>query len=345
MTTSSRRLNSRDLARLAGVSQSTVSRVLTDHPRVTPQTREKVLKVLHELDYTPNRLARAMKTGKTDTIGVFMSRLTSPFHASLLEALNRHLASAGLETVLWNLEHDGQEAAEQVVRRRLVDGLLVTSATFESQPVRHAVAAGIPTVLVHRGLDNLPCDQVVGDNRTGAWDLGHYLCANGHTKIGLVTSHITVTTARDREEGFRDALAEQRVSIPRQYLHRGSYHHSEGHAAATKMLHLPDPPTAIFAITDILAFGVLDAARSCGVAVPQDLWVAGFDNVDMAAWEAFDLTSVDQPADDLAREAVQLLRRRIADPDAKPVTKTFPCPLAIRGSTAHTPFTPSNQWR
>lgn len=342
MRASRRGPNSRDLARLAGVSQATVSRVLTDHPGVSPETREKVLKVLYEHNFTPNRLARAMKTGKTNTIGVFMSRLTSPFHASLLEALNRHLAAAGLETVLWNIEHDGQEAAEQVIRRRLVDGLLFTSAAFDSQPVKQAVAAGIPSVLVHRGLDNLRCDQVIGDNWTGAWNLGNYFCAAGHTRIGFVTSRISHMIVRDREEGFRAALAEHGVSIPRKCLHRGSYQHDEVRDAARRMLRHPDPPTAIFALTDLLAFGVLDAARSCGVAVPQELWVAGFNNVEMASWEAFDLTTVEQPADDFAREAVQLLRRRIADPDAEPVTKTFPCSLAIRGSTGHTPFTPSN---
>lgn len=337
MTRPERARTSRDLARLAGVSQSTVSRVLTNNPRVHAETRAKVLKVLEEMDYTPNALARAMKTGRTDAVGVFMSRVTSPFHSTLLDLIGRRLAASGLQMVLWNVEHDADETMSQVIRQRVVDGFVFTSATFESHLHTVALASHVPTVLLHRGIDDLDCDQVVGDNRQGAFDLGTYLVRAGHTQIGLVTSPLSVSTARDRDQGFRAALERAGVAMPARNVVTGSFSHRDGHAAARALLQRKNPPTAIFAITDMLAFGVLDGARSLGVRVPDDLWVAGFDNTDMASWESFDLTSVDQPVQAIVDTGIDLLRQRIADPAREPTVTRLPCSLVVRGSTGHTP--------
>ncbi len=330
-------LTSRDLARLAGVSQSTVSRVLTNSPRVNAETRAKVLKVLQEMNYTPNALARAMKTGRTDTIGVFMSRITSPFHSLLLDVIGRSLSSVGLHMILWNIEHDPAETVSQVIHQRLVDGFVFTSAAFGSSLHTMALESGTPTVLLHRGIDGAGCDQVVGDNWQGAFDLGSYLVRAGHTRIGLVTSPHTVSTARDRELGFRAALAEAGVRLPDRYVVTGSFTHAEGHNAARRLLAGKNPPTAIFAITDVLAFGLLDGARALGVGVPDDLWVAGFDNTEMASWESFDLTSVNQPVQAIVDTGIALLRRRIDDPAAEPIVRRLPCEVVVRGSTGHTP--------
>lgn len=326
-------LTSRDLARLAGVSQSTVSRVLTNHPRVSEETRARVLKVLEEQNFIANSIARAMKTGRTESIGVFMSRLTSPFHSWLLDAIGRKLASRGLQMIVWNLEHDPQEMAAHVIRRRLVDGFIFTSAAFDSRPDKVAVNSGVPTVLVHRGLDDLRCDQVVGDNRTGAWELGEYLVQSGHSRIGLITSPHTVSTARDREEGFRAALEAAGVRLPAPYVVRGSFDHRDGHAGVRQLMALKTPPTAVFCITDILALGAVDGARSLGLRIPDDLSIAGFDNIAMASWESYDLTTVDQPIEALADTGVQLLVERIHDPSRQPTVTKLPCRLVIRGST------------
>jgi LacI family transcriptional regulator len=327
---------SRDLARLAGVSQATVSRVLTNSPRVSPDTRARVLQVLAEANYTPNALARAMKTGRTDTIGVFMTRVTSPFHAALLDEIGRLLGEVGLHMILWNIEHDPEEEVSKVIQQRLVDGFILTSATYTSKLHTIAVASGTPTVLIHRGIDGLDCDQVVGDNWQGAFDAGRYLVEAGHRDIGLVTLKHTGNTSRDRDLGFRAALAEAGVSIKDSNVISTNVAHADGHAAARELLSAKKPPTAIYTVTDLLAFGLLDGARALGVTVPDDVWVVGFDNTDMASWEAFDLTSVNQPVHDIVKAGIDLLRRRIADPTAKPTILALPCPLVIRGSTAHT---------
>ncbi|MGW6278815.1 LacI family DNA-binding transcriptional regulator [Kribbella sp. NPDC055071] len=327
---------SRDVARLAGVSQATVSRVLTNNPKVNPETRARVLQVLKDANYTPNALARAMKTGRTDTIGVFMTRVTSPFHAELLDEIGRVLSSVGLHMILWNIEHDPEESVGNVIQQRLVDGFLLTSATYDSTLHTMALASGTPTVLLHRGIDGLDCDQVVGDNWQGAYDAGRYLVEAGHTDIGLVTLTHTGNTSRDRDLGFRAALADAGVKIKPANVVSVGVPHADGHAAATKLLRRKKPPAAIYTVTDLLAFGILDGARAVGAKVPDDLWVVGFDNTEMAAWEAFDLTSVEQPVHAIVETGVDLLRRRIQDPERPTEIITLPCPLVIRRSTANT---------
>lgn len=327
---------SRDLARLAGVSQATVSRVLTNSPRVSPDTRARVLQVLKDANYTPNALARAMKTGRTDTIGVFMTRVTSPFHAALLDEIGRLLSEVGLHMILWNIEHDPEETVSEVIQQRLVDGFILTSATYDSKLHSMALASGTPTVLLHRGIDGLDCDQVVGDNWQGAFDAGRYLVEAGHRDIGLVTLEHTGNTSRDRDLGFRAALAAAGVPIKERNVISTGVSHDHGHAAAVQLLSAEQPPTAIYTVTDLLAFGLLDGARAQGVKVPEDVWVIGFDNTDMASWEGFDLTSVNQPIHAIVEQGIDLLRRRIGDPAAETTIINLPCPLVVRGSTANT---------
>jgi len=313
--------------------------VLTNNPKVSADTRARVLKVLAEANYTPNALARAMKTGRTDTIGVFMTRVTSPFHAELLDEIGRVLSSLGLHMILWNIEHDPEEAVAAVLQQRLVDGFLLTSATYNSKLHMMALASGTPTVLLHRGIDGLDCDQVVGDNWQGAYDAGRYLVDAGHTDIGLVTLAHTGNTSRDRDLGFRAALADAGVKIKPGNEVSVGVPHADGHAAAVKLLSRKKPPTAIYTVTDLLAFGILDGARAIGRKVPDDVWVIGFDNTELAAWESFDLTSVEQPVHAIVETGISLLRQRVADPDRPTEIITLPCPLVIRGSTANTPQT------
>ncbi|ONI67154.1 hypothetical protein BWI15_28750 [Kribbella sp. ALI-6-A] len=333
----SRPLTSKDLARLAGVSQATVSRVLTNSPKVTPQTRARVLRVLEEANYTPNALARAMKTGRTGTIGVFVTRVTSPFHAQLLDEIGRGLSAAGLHMILWNIEHEQPESLGTILQQRLVDGFMVTSASYASPLHTMALDSGTPTILLHRGIDGLDCDQVVGDDRQGAYDAGRYLVEAGHTEIGLVRLEHTGNTSRDRERGFRAALADAGVPLRDRNVVTTGVSHAAGHAAARKLLSARKPPTALFTLTDLLGFGILDGARALGVRVPDDLWVIGYDNTELAGWEAFDLTSVEQPVPGIVATGIELLRRRIAEPERPTEIVTLPCPLAVRGSTANTP--------
>jgi LacI family transcriptional regulator len=325
-------VTSRDVARVAGVSQATVSRVLQGSPNVTGHTRARVLRALEETGYTPNVLARAMKTRRTGTIGVVVASITNPFYPEILEVLTERLAEVGRRMILWSTG-PGEASAIEAIRQGLVDGVVFTAVTAESAPLAAALAQDAPVVLVNRGIHGVDCDQVTSDNVEGGRAVARYLAAGGHAHPALIGGPLATSTAVEREEGFRAELA----GLPPERFRRGDFSHAAGHAAMTSLLSTASPPTAVFCVNDLTAFGALDAARALGVRVPEDLWLVGYDDVDMASWEAFDLTTVRQPMGEMVAEALALLLARIAEPDRAAVHRRFPSRLIVRGSTAHVP--------
>lgn len=330
-------VTSRDVAEAAGVSQATVSRVLQDSDKVMPETRRRVLEAMERIGYTPNAPARAMKTRRTGSIGVVVAGVTNPFYPEVLDALNEQLAAAGQRMILWQSSGPADRTALDAIRQGLVDGVVFTTVTSESVALHEALHRGAPVVLVNRGVPGLPCDQVTSDNIAGGRAVATYLHRTGHRRIGYIGGPPLPSTSVEREHGFRVGLTACGASLPAELCRSGDFSHRSGHEAMTAFLAMPDPPTAVFCANDLTAFGAIDGARSLGKRVPDDVWVVGFDDVQMAAWEAFDLTTVRQPVPDMVRLAVQILIERIADP-AKPTGyHRFPTELVIRGSTAHTP--------
>lgn len=331
---------SRDIARAAGVSQTTVSRVLQGGSYVSGAVRDRVLAAMVEMNYRPNALARAMKTSRTGTIGVIVTRITNPFYPQLLDLLGRQLATTGHRTVVWDAESGGEGAAIDAMSDRLVDGVLHAAATDASAALRRALVQGAPMVLVNRSVDGADCDQVVSDNARGGAQVADYLVGNGRRRIGLITGPQQISTFRDRERGFLHRLKELRRIPARKDLQRvekSSYH--TGYEAMTKLLASAAPPDAVFCGNDALAFGALDAARRLAVKVPQDVWVVGYDDVDMASWGAFELTTVRQPLVEMSHLAVDLLLARLNSQTAHPPTvHCLASNLVIRQSTARAPL-------
>lgn len=331
----SRTVTSRDLARLAGVSQATVSRVLNGTTRVSPDLRDRVLWALEQTGYRPNALAQAMKTGRTGTVGVVIARITNPFYPELLEVIGHELAAAGHRMILWETSAAGEESAVEAIQQGLVDGVLFTTALPGSDAVEAALRRQAPMVLVNRTLPDADCDQVSSDNLAGGALVGRYLRQGGHDRIGFIGGPPSASTARERREGLRRGLAESSGGLDGLVEVEGDFSHDTGWARARELLTSDRPPTAIFGANDTTAFGVLNAAASLGLSAPDDLWVVGYDDVAMAAWERIDLTTIRQPNDEIARHAVQWLLERIAG-DSQPARRhRFPCSLSVRGSTGH----------
>ncbi len=326
-------VTSRDVARVAGVSQATVSRVLHGSPRVTADTRARVLDALAATGYIPNMLARAMRTRRTGTVGVVVASITNPFYPEILEVLSHRLADLDRRMILWTAG-PGEASAIEAIRQGLVDGVVFTSVTADSAPLAEALSHGASVVLVNRGVDGVVCDQVTSDNVDGGAEVARYFARAGRTRMALIGGPADTSTAREREEGFCAELAALGLDLPPERARRGDFSHACGHEAMSDLLRSPEPPTAVFCVNDLTAFGALDAARAAGVAVPDDLWVVGYDDVDMASWEAFDLTTVRQPMPGMVREAVDLLLARMDDPERPVVHRRFPSRLVIRGSTA-----------
>ncbi|MGH8879781.1 MAG: LacI family DNA-binding transcriptional regulator [Stackebrandtia sp.] len=321
-------VTSRDIAAAAGVSQATVSRVLAGTTTVSPATRDRVVAAMDAVGYVPNLSARTMKTGRTGGIGVVVADLTNPFYPQLLEALAGALG--GHRLTVWISDGPHNDAALQAIRERSVDGVIFTTVTEDSAELRGALERAAPIVLVNRTLPELACDQVGSANRAGgALVADHFL---NHGRRPAVIGGADTSTTHERGSGFTRRAAERgSSSLPEIY---GTYTHAAGYSAMITLLDDPQPPDAVFCTNDLLAFGALDAARVRGIRVPQDLWIVGYDDVDMAAWPAYSLTTVRQDVGELARTAAGLLLARLDNPDSAPHRVELPPTLVHRSTTS-----------
>jgi LacI family transcriptional regulator len=305
-------LTSRDVARIAGVSQATVSRVLANSPSVAPDTADRVRKALDRVGYQPNAAARTMRSRRSGTVGVVVENLANPFYPELLRALGAELQRYDLRMILWDAESgSGLEAAVEAIEQRLVDGLLFTAVTAHSQPFRRALRKGAPMVLVNRTVDDCPCDQVVSNNAEGAAIIARYFLSHGRRAPAMIKGPEDATTARERLRGFVAGAARCGTAITEESLAASDFTHDGGMRATQSLLSRSPQTDAIFCANDATAFGAIDALRLSGRRVPDDVWVAGYDNVEMAAWPIFSLTTARQSLSDMASAAIRMLRDRI----------------------------------
>lgn len=332
-------VTSQDVARAVGVSQATVSRVFAGRGNVQSATAEQVRRKASELGYRPNVMARAMRTSRTGTVGVVVSRLANPLYPLMLQTLGPMMVKAGLRMVVWSVDESDEKFAIDAVKERSVDGVLMMTATPESSALREVVNSGLPVVLINRVVDGLPLDQVESDNLTGGARVAEYFVAAGRRRIAMISGPQAPSTIRNRDQGFREKLSEQGMSLNEQltvYIENFSY--QAGFNAAMRLLELAEPPDTIFCANDVLALGARDAARRRDIRVPDDLWLVGYDDIEMSAWDAFDLTTVRQPVDMMCQIATERLVARIGGSTQAPTKTVVPNELIIRGSTNRFPF-------
>ncbi len=325
-------VTSRDVARVAGVSQATVSRVLSASPLVTDETRLRVVAAMEKVGYTPNRSARAMRTGRTGTFGVVVSDLANPFYPQLLEALSRALDERDVRMTVWISDEGRNQAALDAIAERAIDGVIFTTVGEESTELRAAIERESPFVLVNRTLPMLSCDQVSSANDVGSAMATRHLLEQGCTRLAYLEGAASSTTATERLRGFQSALAE--VDLKPVSVTGGSYSYESGRERALELFNVDNPPDGLVCGNDIVAFGALDAARERGLDVPRDVKVIGYDDVAMASWPAFSLSTIRQDADLLAGFAVDALMRRVATPHMAPHRTIVQPALVRRGSTA-----------
>jgi LacI family transcriptional regulator len=326
-----------DIAKAAGVSQSTVSRVLNGDPRVARQTRERVAGVIERLGYTPNGVARGLATRRTNLVGVVVSDVTNPFYPELLEAIEDQLTEHGLKMILSNAGDRPEDSYMRVLEEHRVDGIVFTAAKADSEAVRMLARRRFPIVVANRCVDGVECDSVTGDNDAGARTAAQHLLDLGHRRIGVLSGHPDASTSRDRLAGFVNALASAGADIDPDLVRVGWYSYEVAYREAVELLTLDAPPTAIFCLNDLMAFAALNAAGALGRDVPRELSVVGFDDIRMASWERFQLTTVRQPLAEMARTSADLVAQRIQSPDAPYQRLVFPSLLVRRRTTAPAP--------
>lgn len=323
---------SRDVARLAGVSQATVSRTLSSPASVASDTRVKVMAAAASLGYTPHSGARAMKTRRTNTVGVVVADLSNPFYTELLGELVEALERADQKAVIWNSASSNHTAALEAISTTAIDGVIFTTATSSSVELAAAVDRRSPVVLVNREVDGLDCDRIVSDNYAGAAAVADFFVANGRTDVAFIGGLSDAKTAQDRSRGFIDRMAALGHPVPEHLVVDAGFSHDAAARVADKLLGRLPRPSAIFCANDFMAFGALDA-RVRRALSPDRCWVVGYDDVAMASWETLELTTVRQPIREMAAIGVAMLMDRIQDPTLPPRRRSFHPTLLVRGST------------
>ena len=328
-----------DVARVAGVGISTVSRVLNNHPGVRPDTRERVLNAIAQLHFKPNPIARSMISKRTNTIGVIMPFFTRIFQSEVLQAVQRALSRANKELILYSVETDIQRDHyfSEIPMHRKVDGLLVISLSPEESFARRFREVGLPVVLVDSYSTHI--SSLVVDNMEGAYLAVKSLIAKGHQHIGLINGkregNFKFNQANDRLIGFHRALSEAQILFDPDLLVESEWDRHDAQTAALHLLTHRERPTAIFAASDIQAFGALEAARILHITVPEELSVIGFDGIELS--ELFGLSTVQQPIKQMGEMGIVKLLELIDNPQREPELIRLPTQLVERRTTGPAP--------
>ena len=331
-------LTSRDIARLSGVSQSTVSRVLSGHPNVSAKTRATVTEVLNQTGFVPNASARAMRTQRSRSIGVVVATPVNLYSLEVMGQVHEHVSSHGLRLSVWLANADGSAPdALQALRERSVDGLIYTTAVDHMPELEADINAGAAIVLMGRTIRGVATDTVAGANVQGGSRVADYLIQNGRRNIAWVGGR-AFSPGREIEQGFRRRLASLGSPIDESRVVYGDLFYASGQEAVEQLWNSKSKPDTIFCVNDLVAYGVLDAARKSNIRVPEDLWVIGYNDISISGWAAYDLTTVYQPITDMARISVELLLQRIEGTQGpSPQRRRLEGKLIVRGSTAHAP--------
>ncbi|QPH53673.1 LacI family DNA-binding transcriptional regulator [Pontivivens ytuae] len=323
-----------DVARRAGVSQSAVSRVFTPGASVSPAMAEKVRKAADELGYRPNVLARAMITGRSRIIGLVVAYLDNQFYPDAIERLSRSLQEEGYHVLLFIAPNDGADIDGMIgeMLSYQLDGLVMASVAMSHDLARRCEGAGIPVVLFNRGQAGGVHSTVTSANVAGGRRVAEFLVACGHRRIAHVAGWQGSSTGQERTAGFLAGLAE--AGLPCTGQIDGLYTR-EGAAEATRRLFdTAEKPDALFVGNDHMAFAVIDVLRfELGLRVPQDVAVVGYDDTALAAWPAYDLTTVRQPVNRMVEATVTALLARIEGRDPAPRRIEIEGELIERGST------------
>ncbi len=324
------RVTIHDVAREAGVSVATVSKVINDRYGVSKATAAKVQAVIETLGYESSLVARSLRSLRTNVIGILVAEF-EPFSTEILKGTSAAIAGTGFELLAYSGGGGSRPGWEQRYLSRL-QGTLIDGAILVTPTVVTANAT-IPVIAVdpHLGPADLP--TIDADNATGAASAVQHLLDLGHRRIGLIGGRSDLESARLREEGYRSALRSAGIEPDPALIRIGDYRRETGEVLGRELLALPERPTAIFAANDLSALGVLAVAQEMGLDVPRDLSVVGFDNIPESAMATPSLTTVAQPLQQIGARAIEMLIGLIEGKPAEPSHLRLPTQLIVRGTT------------
>jgi Transcriptional regulators len=325
----------KDIARLAGVSDSTVSRVLTNHPAVSEKTRHAVLAIVESSGYLPDSVARCLVTGRSNALAFITEDIRNPFFAEIARGVEDAAGAAGYHVIYCSTDGDLNKEkmyVELVIGYR-VSGIIFTSFSGDADILSFAKDQGVPSVLVNRYFEYLQTDCVVVDNLTGAYEATKHLIDLGHKRIVHIGGGFKSSTSLERRAGYENALRDSGLAVDESIITPGNLRFHTGYEKALRLLESPGV-TAIFAGNDLMAMGAWRACLEKDRSVPNDIAIVGFDDIELSSYPNVSLTTVRQPKYDLGRLSVELLLKRVCGSGNKHFEKVIlPVELVIRKSS------------
>ncbi|GHX10696.1 substrate-binding domain-containing protein [Vibrio cholerae] len=325
----------KDIARLAGVSTSTVSHVINKSRFVSDEIAERVNNAAQQLNYAPSALARSLKMNRTKTIGMLVTTSTNPFFGEVVKGVERSCYHQGYNLILCNTEGDNQrmKASINTLLQKRVDGLLLMCSTLEGERLdvfdRYP---DIPIVVMDWGPILFASDKIQDNSLQGGYMAAKHLIECGHKEIGCITGPLIRHQAQMRYEGYKRALAEAGIAINPDWIVESDFECEGGYQAFEKLYQRGKLPSALFVSNDMMAMGVIQAANQRGLRVPDDLSLIGYDDVHIAKFMTPALTTIHQPKYRLGKAAVDTLLYRLENPDTTAQVVQLEPTLVVRSS-------------
>lgn len=331
--------NIQDVAKYAGVSISTVSRVLNGRGRVNADVVTNVQAAIQELHYTPNRAARSLRTQQSRIIGLLISDIQNPFFTALIRGIEDVAQRNGYSLILCNSDENAQKERQyiEILCAEHVAGAIIVPTYENQRSIQIFNDQHIPVVAVDRKAQNV--DAVIVDNKRGAYDAISHLIANGYQRIGIITGPRKTTTGRERLEGYYQALQEAGIAIDPAIVRSGSFKTDSGRALTSELLDVQPHIDALFVANNLMTLGALETLHARNLQVPYDIGMVGFDEMPWATLGSISLTTVTQPVYEIGSTAAMRLFQRLQNPDIFTNQEIVLAPaLSIRSSSAMRPL-------
>lgn len=302
-----------DIARTAGVSRTTVSRVLNDSGYVKEETREKILKAIQELNYTPSAIARSLSTNRTNTIGVIVPEINNPFFGEIIKGISQVADEHNLNIILFNTDdtRDKELKALKILKEQRIQGIIITPTypedKFNREYLNTLKSLNIPVVLMDGHVEYSNFSGVFIDHIKGAFDGTMALIEEGHSKIAIITGDMNSRPARDRLTGYKNALVLNHISVNKRYIFHGNYKHESAYRITKQILDMEDRPTAIFVMSNMMILGCMKAIYEENVNVPGDIAIMGFDKIDALNIVGMNISFINGPTIEMGRTGMELL--------------------------------------
>ena len=306
----------KDIARLAQVSTSTVSHVINGSRFVSDEIREKVMRIVVELNYTPSYIARSLKVKRTKTIGLLVTATNNPFFSEVMAGVEQYCQKNQYNLIIATTGGDAKRLQQnlQTLIHKQVDGVLLMCGDSRFQADME-LKVPLPLVVMDWWFTELNADKILENSERGGYLATKSMVDAGHQKIGIITGNLRKSVAKNRLQGYKKALSEANIVLNPDWIVESHFDFEGGIVGAQKLLALSDRPTAIFCCSDTIAIGAYQAIQNQGLRIPQDISIMGYDDIELASYLFPSLSTISQPKAELGKLAVEALLQRIQEPN------------------------------